>query len=158
MDVRPILPSTFVIERSYPVPPERVFEALSREDQKRRWYADRDGREGAAFTMDFRVGGHSVSRAKMGPDTPFEGVELINDEYFHNIVPNRRIISAATMTLGGRPISVVLMTIELVASEGGTDLICTHQAAFLEGADGPEMREHGWGVLFDRLGTILAEA
>jgi uncharacterized protein YndB with AHSA1/START domain len=158
MDVEPILPSTFVIERSYPVPPERVFEAFSREDQKRRWYADRDGREGAAFEMDFRVGGHAVSRAKMGPDTPFEGVELANDEYFHNIVPNRRIVSAATMTIGGSPISVALMTIELVPTDSGTDLICTHQAVFLEGADGPEMREHGWNALFDRLGAILPEA
>jgi uncharacterized protein YndB with AHSA1/START domain len=155
MDTLPVLPSTFVIERSYPVPRERVFAALSQEDRKRRWYADR---EGAIFEMDFRVGGRSVSRSRMGPDTPFEGVELANEEYFHNIVPDQRIVSAATMTIGGKPISVALMTIELVATDSGTDLICTHQAVFLEGADGPEMREHGWNALFDRLGAILPEA
>jgi uncharacterized protein YndB with AHSA1/START domain len=94
----------------------------------------------------------------MGADTPFEGVELASVEYFHNIVPDQRIVSAATMTLGGRPISVALMTIELLSTDSGTDLICTHQAVFLEGADGPEMREHGWNALFDRLGAILPEA
>ncbi|CUS45709.1 MAG: SRPBCC family protein [Pseudomonadota bacterium] len=158
MEPQPVLPSTFVIERRYPASRERVFAALSREDQKRRWYADRDGREGTEFEMDFRVGGRSISRTRMGADTPFEGVELVSEEYFHNIVPDRRIVSAATMTLGGRPISVALLTIELVATDSGTDLICTHQAVFLEGADGPEMREHGWRVLFDRLGAILPEA
>ena len=155
MESQPVLPSTFVIERSYPVPRERVFAALSREDQKRRWYA---GGDGAVFEMDFRVGGRSLSSSRMGADTPFEGVELASVEYFHNIVPDRRIVSAATMTIGGRPISVALMTIELVSTDSGTDLICTHQAVFLEGADGPEMREHGWNALFDRLGAILPEA
>jgi hypothetical protein len=36
-------------------------------------------------------------------------------------------------------------------SEAGTDLIFTHQGAFFEGADGPEMREAGWRKLLDRL-------
>lgn len=158
MEPQAVLPSTFVIERSYPASRERVFEALSREDQKRRWYSDLDGRTGASFAMDFRVGGQSVARSRLGPETPFEGVELVNAEHFHDIVPGRRIVSAATMTLGGRPISVALLTIELVSSDSGTDLICTHQAVFLEGADGPEMRERGWNALFDRLGAILPEA
>ncbi len=64
MESQPVLPSTFVIERSYPVPSERVFAALSREDQKRRWYA---GGDSAVFEMDFRVGGQSISRSRMGP-------------------------------------------------------------------------------------------
>ena len=155
MEAQPVLPNTFVIERSYPVPRERVFAALSQEDQKRRWYA---GGDSAVFEMDFRVGGQSRSSSRMGPDTPFEGVELASVEYFHNIVPDQRIVSAATMTIGGKPISVALLTIELVSTDSGTELICTHQAVFLEGADGPEMREHGWNALFDRLGAILPEA
>ena len=92
MESQPVLPSTFVIERSYPVSRERVFAALSQEDQKRRWYA---GGDSAVFEMDFRVGGRSVSRSRMGADTPFEGVELANEEHFHDIVPDRRIVSAA---------------------------------------------------------------
>jgi hypothetical protein len=33
--------------------------------------------------------------------------------------------------------------------------MCTHQGAFFEGADGPEMREHGWRTLFDKLAVEL---
>lgn len=154
----PVIHSTFVIEKSYPAPPGRVFEAFSREDQKRRWYADRDGQGLTDFTSDFRIGGDSVLRYNLGPDTPFDGVEIANLEHYHDIVPDQRIVSAASMSLGGRIISLALVTIELVPTEAGTDLICTHQGVFYEGSGGPEMREHGWRVLFDRLATIVSGA
>ena len=34
--------STFVIERSYPQPPDRVFAAFAQPARKRRWYAEGD--------------------------------------------------------------------------------------------------------------------
>ena len=45
---------------------------------------------------------------------------------------------------------------EVQPSGSGTALILTHQAAFFQGADGPEMREGGWKNLMDRLGAELA--
>jgi len=151
----PVIHSTFVVEKSYPASPERVFEAFSREDQKRRWYADRESQDVTEFTSDFRVGGESVLRFNLGPETPFEGVEIANREQYHEIVPDQRIVSTAGMTLGGKLISVALVTIELAPTEAGADLVCTHQGIFYEGSGGPEMREHGWRVLFDRLAAIL---
>jgi hypothetical protein len=38
----------------------------------------------------------------------------------------------------------------------GTELILTHQGAFFEGADGPEMREEGWRKLLERLNGEFA--
>jgi len=55
------------------------------------------------------------------------------------------------MTFAERRISASLVTIELLPAEKGTLLICTHQGAFFEGADGPEMRQDGWRKLLDRL-------
>ena len=60
------------------------------------------------------------------------------------------------MALGERRISASLVTIELVPTDKGTDLICTHQGAFFEGADGPKMREAGWRTLLDKLTAELA--
>jgi uncharacterized protein YndB with AHSA1/START domain len=55
------------------------------------------------------------------------------------------------MTVAGKCISASLGTVELLPSATGTDLIFTHQGAFFEGADGPEMREAGWQKLLEKL-------
>jgi hypothetical protein len=60
------------------------------------------------------------------------------------------------MTLGDRRISSHLVTLEIVEENGATTLRLTHQAAFYEGADGPEMRKGGWEVLLSSLGEALA--
>ena len=71
-------------------------------------------------------------------------------------MPDRRIVTASTMPLGDRRISASLVTLEFLPAENGTDLICTHQGAFFEGADGPQMREGGWRHLLEQLARELA--
>jgi len=80
---------------------------------------------------------------------------LTNEASYLDIVPNRRVVTASTMTFGDQRISASLVTIELLPTDRGTDLICTHQGAFFEGADGPQIREGGWRKLLDRLSTEL---
>jgi uncharacterized protein YndB with AHSA1/START domain len=145
-----VIHNTFVIERSFPAPPERVFEALADPAKKRRWYGEGNTHEIEEFEMDFRVGGveRNTYRFKGGP---FDGVLLSNDGSYQDIVPNERVIVASTMTMAGRHISVTLATFELVATDKGTDLIFTHQGAFFEGSGGPEMRVEGWNTLFGRM-------
>jgi uncharacterized protein YndB with AHSA1/START domain len=60
------------------------------------------------------------------------------------------------MALEDQPFSISLGTVELLPTEKGTDLILTFQSAFLEGADGPEMRQAGWRGLLDKLAAELA--
>ncbi|HSY13755.1 MAG TPA: SRPBCC family protein [Verrucomicrobiae bacterium] len=148
--------NTFVLERSYPKPPEDVFAAFADPDKKRRWYADSRGLEVVAFDQDFRVGGVERLQYRFNQGSPFPGAALVNEGRYQDIVPNRRIVTASTMDLADRRISATLVTFEFLPTDKGTDLICTHQGTFFEGADGPEMRQQGWQTLFDRLEKTLS--
>jgi uncharacterized protein YndB with AHSA1/START domain len=155
MEEPTVVHSTFVIERSYPSAPERVFAAFADPEKKRRWFAESPNHAIEEFAMDFRAGGVDRYQFRFGEWTPFPGVILVNEGRYQDIVPNRRIVIASRMTLGDQRISASLVTIELLTTAAGTDLICTHQGAFFEGADGPEMREGGWRKLFDKLAAEI---
>ncbi len=149
--------STFVIERSYRATPECVFAAFADPAKKRRWFFEGDHHDLENYEMDFRVGGRERARFRFKEGTPVAGMVCTNDTIYQNIVPNRRVVFASTMTLEERCISAGLATIELLAADTGTDLICTHQGAFFEGADGPEMREAGWRKLLEKLDKEFAQ-
>ncbi len=151
MQEQSVIHSTFVIERSYPVKPERVFAAFADPAKKRRWFAEGDHHELEHYELDFRVGGKERVRLRLGEDTPLKGVACTNEISYLEIVPNRRVVTASTMSLAEKCISASLVTFEFLPSKTGTDLIFTHQGAFIEGADGPEMREEGWRKLLDKL-------
>ncbi len=150
-----VIHSTFVIERSYPKSPERVFAAFADAAKKRRWFAEGEHTAVEEFQMDFRVGGSERVGYRFKEGSPFPGVALKHEGLYQDIVPNRRIVSASTMTLGDKCISASLVTFELLPADKGTDLIFTHQGAFFEGADGPQMREEGWRKLLEKLATEL---
>jgi uncharacterized protein YndB with AHSA1/START domain len=148
--------STFVLERSYLKPPARVFAAFADPAKRRRWFAEGDGHDLDHYELDFRVGGFERHRYRMSQGTPVAGLELANECRFEVIAPDELVVMAQTMDLGGRRISASLVTFELRANDAGTNLVLTHQAAFFEGADGPEMRKHGWVALLDKLDAELA--
>jgi uncharacterized protein YndB with AHSA1/START domain len=156
MTARSVVHNTFVIERSYSKPPASVFAAFVDPAKKRRWFADAETQDVEEFAMEFRVGGTERVQSRLNASTPFPGVALTNEGTYQDIVPDSRIVTASRMSLGDRPISASLVTIELQPTNEGTTLICTHQAAFFEGADGPQMREGGWRRLLDRLADVLA--
>ncbi|PZV38379.1 SRPBCC family protein [Mesorhizobium kowhaii] len=145
-----VVHSTFVIERSYPASPAKVYFALSNPAAKRRWFADPDNPMTHRHEMDFRVGGKEVNAGgpKDGPIHVFNAV-------YQDIVPDQRIVYSYEMLFGEARISVSLTTIELLAEGNGTRLVMTEQGAFLDGHDTPATREHGTGELLDALGAVL---
>jgi len=156
MQERSVTHSTFVIERTSPATPERVFAAFADPAKKRRWYADEKGMDVEEFAMDFRVGGRDRARYRFKEGSPFPGIALVNDTVYQDIVPNRRLVIAYTMTLGDKRISASLATLEMLPADAGTDLVFTEQGAYFEGADGPQMRQDGWRQLLENLARELA--
>jgi len=147
--------STFVIERSYPAPPHRVFAAFADPLKKRRWYGEGESRELLLHEIDFQAGGHERTQYRFKPGTPFPGATLTNQTVYQDIVPDRRIVFAYTMAMESRRFSASLVTLELLPTDTGTQLIFTEQGAFFEGSDGAERREGGWRQLLESLAKSL---
>jgi uncharacterized protein YndB with AHSA1/START domain len=151
MEKTTVMHGTFVIERTYAATPERVFAAFADPAKKRRWFIEGRNNEAETFEMDFRVGGTERSSYRMGPNSPFPGTAISNETKYMDIVPNRRIVIAYTMSMGERRFSSSQATFELAPSEKGTDLTFTEQGAYFEGSDGVERREQGWRQLLEHL-------
>jgi uncharacterized protein YndB with AHSA1/START domain len=156
MTKRTVVHDTFVIVRTYPKPMAQVFAYLSDPAKKCRWLAASDVGTAKSFEMDFREGGVERNRYRMNEHARLPGAVLVNEGFYQDIVPDRRIVMATNMTMAGRRISCSLITFELLEADLGTEVVLTHQGTFFEGADEPEMRKEGWAQLLDRLGQSMA--
>ena len=157
MEIAPVIHSTFQLERKLKASPQRVFAAFADEATKRRWFFESNTHSLKHHALDFKVGGREHAQLKMGPGTPVAGMTIVNETIYEDIVPLRRIVTAYRMTIDGRPFSAALATIELTPAGEGTTLLLTHQGAYFEGADGPEMRKGGWESLLGKLVKELGE-
>jgi uncharacterized protein YndB with AHSA1/START domain len=146
MSERSVEHATFVVERVYDAPPDRVFTAWSDPRAKTRWF---DGSEGE-FELDFRVGGWEHGRG-----TAPDGREYTYQALYQDIVPGRRIVYTYDMLLDGTRISVSVATAEFRPERDGTRLVFTEQGAFLDGHEMPARREQGMGSLLASLGEWL---
>lgn len=153
MTERSVTHATFVVERSYPVAPARVFAAWSDPLQKARWFGGPEEGSSDPGGFDFQVGGQEWSSGTLPSGQRF-GYEA----HFQDIVPEQRIVYSYTMQLDDARISVSLATIEIVPEGGGARLIVTEQGAYLDGLESPVQREQGIARLLDKLGATLGEA
>jgi uncharacterized protein YndB with AHSA1/START domain len=145
--------ATFVIERSYPASPARVFAAFADPAVKSQWFVGPEEFVAGGWSLDFQVGGKEVNRG--GPP---EGPVYTYEATYQDIVPDERIVTTYEMYLDDARISVSVATFEFVADGGGTRLVLTEQGVFLDGLDTAAQREEGTAVLLDALGTALEKA
>ncbi|HXB37710.1 MAG TPA: SRPBCC family protein, partial [Acidimicrobiales bacterium] len=138
----------FVLSRTYPAAPERVFAAWASRDAKLRWFG---GGDMPGFELDFRMGGTEAFSS--GPPG---GAVYTYLATYQDIVPNERIVYGYTMDADDTRISVSVTTVEFAPAGDGTTLTFTEQGVFLDGHDTPAIREKGTSELLDQLGASLA--
>ena len=143
--------ATFTLERTYPVPVERVWTAFADLEAKRTWFgAETHDLKMAAFEDEFRVGGQGVNEGRFG-DGPMHRFRST----YTDLVEHRRIVYVYDMWLDDDHISTSITTITLRPADGGTLLTFTEQGVHLDGHDTAEGREEGTGELLDALGRSL---
>ena len=148
-----VVHDTFTIERRYTASPARVFAAHADQATKRRWMAEGEGWEVDEFTVEFRVGAREWGRFRFRG-----GPEIRYDAVYQDIVPDRRIVLAYTMTIGGKCISASLGTTQILPDGSGSRLVYTEQGAYFDGAEMPAQRHEGWRELLEKLDEELRRA
>ncbi len=146
----PAVHATFSISRVYDATPTQVFRALTEKAAKARWFEGGEGYSVIEREMDVRPGGRERVSGRWT-----SGMVSTFDAVYFDVVANRRLVYAYEMHLDDRKISVSLATLELQPVEAGTRLVVTEQGAFLNGYEDGGAREHGTGLLLDRLGASL---
>lgn len=145
MTDRSIAHGTFVLERTYPASPARVFRAWADPAIKKRWFGG--GAEPTIF--EFREGGRELLESGEGE------YQFGFDVRYEDIVENNRIIYTYYMTMGGKRISVSVAAIELFVEGAGTRMTVTEHGCFLDGLDNMEQRKRGTEQLLGALGDEL---
>lgn len=146
---------TFELRKCYDAAPAAIFGAFAFQDRKSRWYAASPGHEPLSYSFEFRPGGEERLTARMLPGTPIAGKELCWISTYADIVENARIIFFQTLDVDQARVSAAVVTVEIAPMGAQTEVVLTHQAVCLEGADGPAMRRMGWDHLLD---TMAASA
>jgi uncharacterized protein YndB with AHSA1/START domain len=141
---------TFSFDRHFDVAPAKVFRAFADQSAKEQWFAGPPGAKSERGLFEFREGGRETNR------TLAEGNWWGFSATYADIVPDERIVYTYEMDKDGRRISVSVVTLELRAAGGGTDLTLTEYGVYLDGVDVPADRRGGTEVLLANLTAYLA--
>jgi uncharacterized protein YndB with AHSA1/START domain len=146
--------ATFVLERDYAAPLDRVWSAFADAEVKKQWFGASDFAD-VEFSEDFRVGGVAINDGT-GQDGQRSGFRAI----YTDIVDRERVVYTYDMWLDGTHASTSITTVVLEATPDGTHLTFTEQGVHLDGVHGPGPeaaagREHGTSWLLDKIRDVV---
>jgi uncharacterized protein YndB with AHSA1/START domain len=147
---RTVAHGSFTIERTYAASRAQVFKALADPVAKAKWFSGGSGYTVIEREIDVRPGGREHQSGRWD-----HGVVSTFDAFYHDVVPEERIIYSYVMHLNERKISASLATFEFHRAGTGTRLVMTEHGAFLDGYDDAGSRERGSNFLLDALGRSL---
>jgi uncharacterized protein YndB with AHSA1/START domain len=149
----PIVHSSFSIERTFAVPPARVFAAFADPELKAKWFHGPDGWRAGVRTLDFREGGHETAAGEV----PGEWSSRFEATY-HVIKTDAQIVYSYVMHHDGALLSVSLASLEFDAIDDATAtrLVLTEQGAYFRGGKAANTsREEGTIGLLKQLEESL---
>ena len=143
--------ATFVIERTFDAPLDRVWDAFAVPEQHAQWFGSDPGFAETEASDDFRVGGQAVQDGQWhgGPTRRYVAT-------YTDIVERERIVSTYDMWVDGEHLSTSLTTTELEAVDGGTRVTFTEQGVYLDGKEDGSGREEGFRGILETLAAYLA--
>jgi uncharacterized protein YndB with AHSA1/START domain len=128
MTAQQVVHDTFVVETAIESAPAEVFAAFADVRVREEWAAP--GGDTIVYEKaDFRIGGVDVFRCGPKNDQRFHGTV-----WYHEIVPDHRIVYVEAVRVGDEPLSLALVTLELVPEREGTRLRSTNQLVSFTGA------------------------
>src|SRR5579864_1443273 len=151
MTERSVTHAIFTLERTYPHPVQRVYDAFATFEGKAKWFHGATGHwDLVEQAFDFREGGEErlVGRWASGRVSDFHARYL-------DIVPGERIVYVYEMRIDGVKISASLATLQFKPAADGTRLMLTEQGAFLDGYDDAGSRERGTAELLEQVALSL---
>ena len=140
---------SLTLNRSYAVPPERVWRAWTDPEAIKRWWGP-GGESSVSFArLDVREGGRFriVFGGTDGKAHEVQGV-------YKEVVPNRRLVFTWVWP-NSTPERESLVTIDFRAAGRGTELVFTHERFF--DATVRDGHRKGWTELFVKLERFLTE-
>ena len=138
---------SLTIVRSFRAAPEKVWRALTQPEALKQWMAPTDEFTIPVAESDLRVGGryHIVMRSPDGEQHDVSGA-------YREVVLNRKLVY--TWVWKSTPERESLVTMELRAAGGGTELTLRHEQFFDEEAR--DKHQQGWTGCVGRLERLLA--
>ena len=136
------------IERAFPAPIERVFEAWTSDEVLRRWLHGMRGWETPTADVDLRVGG----TIRIVMRDPSDGTLAGATGEYQVVEPPRLLVF--TWLWDHHPDEPQLIELEFSERDGRTTVLMTNSAIPTDGQLTDQ--ERGWRVCYDNLERLLA--